>query len=84
MSSLEAAKYLVDVKPDLVYIDASHQKEDVLDDLRAWYPYVKGHGILCGDDWTCKEVEDAVRIFAKEQNLTIISPSHNFYQLIEP
>jgi hypothetical protein len=84
MASLDAAKYLSDVKPDLVYIDASHKKEDVLEDLRAWYPYVKGRdAIFCGDDWTCKEVEEAVRIFAQEEGLTILLPSHNFYRLIK-
>jgi hypothetical protein len=50
MSSLEAAKSLsVDV--DLVYIDAAHDFASVYSDLKAWFPFVKNHGILCGDDW---------------------------------
>lgn len=81
MPSTEAAKYLNGVKPDLIYIDGSHETEDVLDDLRAWYPYVKDHGIFCGDDWTSEAVAKAVKIFAKEQNLVIHSPSHNFWVL---
>lgn len=84
--SIEAARYLnlMGVKPDLVYIDASHDTESVLADLRAWYPFVKGHGILCGDDWNHGPVEKAVRIFAEEEGLIIQVPSYNFFRLIEP
>lgn len=82
MSSVEAAHHLCQVMPDLIYLDASHEKEPVLIDLHAWYPYVKGRGILCGDDWRWPEVAAAVRIFAKEQKLTIYSHD-NFWSLAE-
>jgi hypothetical protein len=54
MSGLQAATWMdsMEVKPDLIYIDASHDIPSVLADLSAWFPFVKGHGILCGDDWT--------------------------------
>lgn len=84
MFSVDAAKYLTHVKADLIYIDASHNTKDVLDDLRAWYPYVENHGVFCGDDWTCEGVATAVKIFAKEKNLLIRSPSYNFWCLFEP
>jgi hypothetical protein len=71
MPSVEAAKALTDVKPDLVYIDASHEFEPVYQDLTAWFPYVKGHGILCGDDWAYPEVQKAVEKFAGENGLKI-------------
>jgi len=84
MSSLEGAKYLSDIKPDLIYIDASHTTENVLADLRAWYPYVKNRGVLCGDDWTWPPVAAAVKQFAQEENLVLEVPSHNFWHLMEP
>lgn len=37
---------------DIVYIDASHEYESVLADIRAWYPKVKAGGYICGDDYT--------------------------------
>lgn len=82
MSSLEAVEYLKDVKPDLIYIDAGHDTDSVYKDLVAWYPFVKGRGILCGDDWSWPTVVAAVQRFAQENNLRI-SASGNFWRLVE-
>lgn len=72
MDSLQASRELVTkVQPDLIYIDASHEYEAVLADLRAWYPYVRKRGILCGDDWGWAGVIQAVTQFAKENRLKI-------------
>lgn len=81
MSSLEAACAL-NVKPDLVYLDASHDTASVYADLKAWYPLVKGRGILCGDDWTWRTVVVAVKRFAQENNLRI-DAAGNFWVLYE-
>ncbi len=75
MPSVEAAKVL-DVKPDLIYIDGYHDFENVYNDLKAWFPFVKGHGILCGDDYYYYwengwPVKQAVDLFAKENNLIV-------------
>ena len=51
--SVKTAKKYKD-KLDYVYIDASHNYEDVLADLDAWYPTVKKGGILAGHDWDAK------------------------------
>lgn len=50
MSSLEAAKTL-NIKPNIVYIDGSHQEVDVYNDIIAWYKKLEIGGILCGDDY---------------------------------
>lgn len=71
MDSLEASKQLQGIVPDLIYIDAGHEMESVYADLKAWYPYVQGHGILCGDDWGWAGVEAAVKAFAREHGLQI-------------
>ncbi len=73
MSSLEAASTLK-IRPDLIYIDATHDYENVRADLIHWFPFVKGHGILCGDDYNWGEdlsVKRAVDTFALENNLTV-------------
>ena len=36
---------------DIVYIDASHEYEYVLKDIKNWLPKVKIGGIICGDDY---------------------------------
>jgi len=81
MTSLEAAKELGHVQPDLIYIDAEHTTEAVYEDLTAWFPYVKNHGIFCGDDWSWPSVQSAVRRFAEENNLKI-EASGNFWRLV--
>ena len=37
---------------DIVYIDASHEYEYVIEDIKHWLPKVKKGGIICGDDYT--------------------------------
>lgn len=59
MASLEAAEAL-NVEGDLIYIDASHEEEDVYNDIIAWYPHLSKGGILCGDDWNAHSVKSGV------------------------
>ena len=68
-SSLAAAASFQDVSCDFVFIDASHDYEDVCEDLRAWYPKVKPGGILAGHDYHWPEVHRAVKEFAREMQL---------------
>jgi len=50
MTSVEAASAL-NVRPDLVYIDGAHDRDNVYQDVMHWYPKLASGGILCGDDW---------------------------------
>ena len=94
--SVEAAKHFP-FQADLVFIDACHEEEWVYEDCCAWYPKLGKNGILCGDDWFLDDVQNAVRRFAKEKNLDIMtgplkeqhprmqplySPSITFWKLI--
>ncbi len=84
MTSLEAAE-TIEAKPDLVFIDGSHDYKSVYEDLTAWYPHVKVHGILCGDDYhwgKSHPVKTAVNQFARENNLKI-KLVHNWFWYFE-
>jgi predicted O-methyltransferase YrrM len=84
MESLEAARFLENrfLDVDLIYLDAGHDTASVYQDLKAWYPYVRGHGILTGDDWLWSTVRAAVEQFASENQMSIYAEG-NFWRLIE-
>jgi cephalosporin hydroxylase len=58
--SIKAAASFADESLDIVYIDASHNYEDVKADIKAWLPKVKKGGILSGHDYGWEGVNRAV------------------------
>ena len=84
MNSLEASEYLKGKHVDFIYIDASHDYESVYADLKAWYPFIQGHGVLTGDDYDWTGVHAAVNKFAVENGLKVIALSSAFWYLQEP
>lgn len=71
-TSAIAARWLAKrgVVADLIYLDASHDYQDVLDDMRSYWPLVRPGGILFGDD-RCSflDVERALTTFCSENGL---------------
>ena len=63
--SLEAVNIYKDNSLDFVFIDASHDYENVFNDIKAWYPKIKPKtGIISGHDYTWgPEVKKAVHDF---------------------
>lgn len=59
------------VKAELIYVDASHEEEDVYGDLLGYWEAVAPGGVLFGDDWSWDGVRLAVQRFARENDLMI-------------
>ena len=73
LPSAAAARWfsLRGITADLVYIDGSHEEEDVYDDLVAYWDLVRPGGRLLGDDWGWDGVRLAVERFAREEGLAV-------------
>jgi len=84
MNTISGMHYIHDndIVPDMIFVDASHEYEDVLKDLETanmLFP----RAILCGDDWSWrnrkqdkrKTVKEAVKTFSKQKKLKIIHNS---------
>ena len=57
---------------DIIFIDADHNYNSVLEDINHWLPKIKKGGIICGHDfrYTNPGVEQAVReVFGNDFNL---------------
>lgn len=70
LNSINASKLYEDNSLDFIFIDASHEYEDVKNDILHWTPKVKKNGIIAGHDFTenWKGVKKAViEIFGKEK-----------------
>lgn len=52
--SISASKLYEDKSLDFIFIDASHDYDSVVLDIKNWFPKLKINGILAGDDYTPK------------------------------
>lgn len=65
LSSIEAAAYLSvyagkKFQADLIFLDASHDYENVKKDILAWRPLLAPGGLLCGHDRQWSGVKQAI------------------------
>jgi hypothetical protein len=76
-TSLIAARFLrkQQIQADLIYIDASHEEEDVYADVTNYWQLLRSGGIMFGDDWDAGAlgygVICAVNRFVKEKGLNL-------------
>lgn len=59
--SVDAARLFPDYYFDLVFIDADHHKNFVIEDVLAWTPKVKKKGILSGHDFLQRTVQRGIQ-----------------------
>jgi hypothetical protein len=72
MTSLDAVSLYENRSLDFIFIDASHEYEDVKKDIIAWYPKLKLGGIIAGHDYTSYDgVKKAVDEILINKNLNI-------------
>jgi len=60
-----------DLRADLIYLDGSHEEEDVYQDLLDYHSLLAPGGTLFGDDWGWSGVRAAVERFAAERRIRI-------------
>jgi len=58
--SIDAAKAYPDNSLDFIFIDASHEYNDVKKDINAWISKLKNGAVLAGHDWHIAGVREAV------------------------
>lgn len=80
--SITAAQWcaLRGIQADLIYLDGSHEEDDVYQDILTWWDILRPSGILVGDDWSWDGVRLAVQRFARENRLPI-SHRHDKWEL---
>lgn len=73
LPSTAAALWLMrtNLRADMIYVDGSHEEEDVYQDLLDYHTLLKPGGIIFGDDWGWSGVRAAVERFAAEKNIKI-------------
>ena len=72
MTSLDAVSLYENRSLDFIFIDASHEYEDVKKDIIAWYPKLKLGGIIAGHDYTSYDgVKQAVDEILINKNLIV-------------
>jgi len=60
LESNKSNEYFLDEDCYFVFIDASHDYDNVSKDIKNWFPKVKVGGILAGDDYSMDGVKKAV------------------------
>jgi len=79
MTSLSANRIFTQYrnkKVDMVYIDGDHAYEAVYSDIKAWSPYVRTGGVLCGNLYAKNEkemhqIKKAVQDFCEQDRKTV-------------
>lgn len=81
-TSTNASHRFTDKSIDAIFIDASHDYDNVLKDISHWYPKVTDTGIISGHDYDWPQVSSAVRDFASKNNLSI-TRYNNVWELVK-
>ena len=71
------------IAPDLIYIDGSHEKGDVIADMNTYWPLLKRGGVMFGDDYhrSWPGVIHDVDRFSRKNNLKKEIHSKQFWSI---
>lgn len=71
------------ITAQMIYIDASHEEDDVYKDLNNYYELLENNGILFGDDYQkdWPGVINSVNRFSQEKNMSLEIVGNNFWIL---
>lgn len=68
------------ITAQLIYIDASHEEDDVYRDISNYYQLLNNNGVIFGDDYSdWLGVKNAVNRFATENNLKVFVVANNYW-----
>lgn len=68
------------INADIIYIDASHEEEDVYKDIFNYFQLLNNNGVIFGDDFSdWAGVQNAVNRFATENNLNVFVVANNYW-----
>lgn len=59
----------IDIKPDFIFLDGSHEEHDVHMDLYYYYQLLKDGGSIWGDDYEWEGVYKALNRFSQENSI---------------
>jgi len=81
-TSLIAGRWLKshNIKADLIYIDGSHDYEDVRSDIDLYWSILENDGVIFGDDYDTPDVKKAVDNFMDSKSLKI-EINKNFWKI---
>lgn len=85
-TSTIAARWFLErqIQADLVYIDGSHEENDVYADLVYYWMVTRSGGVMFGDDLGWPGVRAAVAEFAAQHKLQVEVVENNFWVLQKP
>ena len=61
--TVDVAADFEDGSVDFIWVDAGHEYDEVLADIKAWWPKLKVGGVMGGDDYPMDSVKSAVKDF---------------------
>jgi Methyltransferase domain len=59
------------ITAELIYVDGSHEYQDVMSDCMCYWDILKPSGTMFGDDWTWNSVKTAVEEFVRLKSVPV-------------
>ena len=73
----------LNINADFIFIDGSHEEDDVYTDLTHYYQLLSNNGEIWGDDWDWDSVKNAVIKFSDQSNTPYHVDTNNIHWFIK-